>query len=127
MLTAKSGIYEIKLWDLKAKNLAKDLERTFRDISNILEAGKENLNIAKEKRIGKKEIKADKKEVQKIIKTGIMNLRKSVSPLSHNTDSSQNKIKCKPTEKSLIQNPKILTKDNLKNPRPKTSVRSRCN
>ena len=126
MLTAKSGIDEIKRWDLKAKNLAKDLERTFRDISDILEAGKENLINLTEKKIIKKEPKANKNEVKKIIKTGIMNLRKSVSPLSHKVDSCQNNTKYKPTEKSLILIPNRISKDNSKTPRPKTSTRSRC-
>ena len=91
MLTVKKNCQEVDSWNLKAKNLVKDLENTIDGFSKLLTTDKENYEI-KNRTIpikafksltesGNSYRKADPNTLKKIIRAGIYNLRKSNSPL----------------------------------------------
>ena len=90
MLTVKKSYEEVDNWNRKAKTLVKDLEDTIEGVSRLLSCEKENV----EPKGRKAPIKAFQiltytcslrkkpvgKTLEQIIKVGIYNLRKSVSP-----------------------------------------------
>ena len=90
MLTVKKGCAEVDKWNKNATNLVKDLEDTIANFSKLLNFDKENLEpkmraapvrafqILTEQRISSS--KADSTTIQRLIKTGIYNLRKSSTP-----------------------------------------------
>ena len=90
MLTVKKNCAEVDKWNKNASNLVKDLEDTIANFSKLLNADKENLEsknrtvpvrafqILTEQQLCS--CKADSTTIQKLIRTGIYNLRKSNTP-----------------------------------------------
>ncbi|OMJ79121.1 hypothetical protein SteCoe_20909 [Stentor coeruleus] len=130
MYSAKRGCEEVEKWNCKAKTLVQELESTIEGFSKLFDSNKEN-NVHKVRKFpvkvfqiltdtNKRENKADPMTIQRIIRAGIYNLRKSSSPM---ITANQTPVACQSCRCSSIE-PRRPTSSNLikKHPKKKKKI-----
>ncbi|OMJ95236.1 hypothetical protein SteCoe_1448 [Stentor coeruleus] len=121
MYSAKKGCEEVEKWNCKAKTLVKDLENTIEGFSKLFDSNKEN-HVHKVRNFpvkafqiltdtNKRENKADQMTIQRIIRIGIYNLRKSSSPM---TITNQTPVACQSCRSSSIEPRRPISSKNTK-------------
>ena len=125
MLAVKKECKELDKWNKKVKILIKDLEDTISGYSNFLSSDKENYQLKSRKtpirtsQIPDQESKADPNTLQKIIRLGIYNLRKSTSLMPSSNSRQSNSVTCRSSSIGGVHNFEFPEKP-LKKSRPRT-------